>query len=91
MIASMGGTTGSLDIPTLMRKRARIIGSVLRSRSDQEKADLISQFSEQFLPAFSTGALKVIVDSTFDIREAHKAHLRMTSSEHIGKIVLKVR
>lgn len=91
IIASMGGTTGSLDIPTLMRKRARIIGSVLRSRSDQEKADLISQFSEQFLPAFSTGALKVIVDSTFDIREAHKAHLRMTSSEHIGKIVLKVR
>ncbi len=91
MIASMGGTTGSLDIPILMRKRARIIGSVLRSRSDQEKADLISQFSEQFLPAFSTGALKVIVDSTFDIREAHKAHLRMTSSEHIGKIVLKVR
>jgi NADPH2:quinone reductase len=91
MIASMGGATGVLDIPQIMKRRARVVGSVLRSRSDAEKGSIIAAFAERFLPLFASGELKVVVDTTIALEKADDAHARMRLSEHIGKIVLKVR
>lgn len=91
MIASMGGATGVLDIPQIMKRRARVVGSVLRSRSDAEKGSIIAAFAERFLPLFASGELKVVVDTTIALEKADYAHARMRLSEHIGKIVLKVR
>ena len=36
------------------------------------------------------GKVKVLIDSTFPLRDAAAAHARMESSQHIGKIVLTV-
>jgi NADPH:quinone reductase-like Zn-dependent oxidoreductase len=91
MIASMGGATGVLDIPQIMKRRARVVGSVLRSRSDAEKGSIIAAFAERFLSLFASGELKVVVDTTIALEKADDAHARMRLSEHIGKIVLKVR
>src|SRR5205823_806612 len=62
-IATMGGRGPPLDLSLLMRKRARLIGSVLRARSRAEKAALVRRFCGEILPAFQTGALRVMVDS----------------------------
>ena len=91
LIASMGGASGQLDIPTLMKKRGKIIGSVLRSRSSQEKSALVGKFRNQFLDRFASGELRVVVDSVFPLAKAVDAHQRMKSSEHVGKIILTVR
>lgn len=91
MIASMGGSTGVLDIPQLMKRRARVIGSVLRSRSDAEKSSIIAAFAERFLPLFASGAITVVVDTAIPLEKAGEAHERMRRSDHIGKIVLTVR
>ncbi len=90
-IATMSGARAELDIALLMRKRARVIGSVLRSRSAAEKAGLVAGFVGRFLHSFDTGELKPIVDSVYPLDRVEEAHAHMKSSRHIGKIVLSVR
>jgi NADPH:quinone reductase-like Zn-dependent oxidoreductase len=89
-IATMSGSRAEVDIALLMRKRARVIGSVLRSRSAAEKAGLVSGFVNRFWPSFDVGELKPIVDSIYPLERADEAHARMKTSAHIGKIVLSL-
>lgn len=91
MIASMGGAKGILDIPSLMKKRARIIGSVLRSRSDEEKGRITQLFQERFMQQIASRHIRVVVDSVVPFAKVELAHQKMQSSEHIGKIVLHVK
>jgi NADPH2:quinone reductase len=91
MIASMGGAKGMLDIPSLMKKRARIIGSVLRSRSDEEKGRITQLFQERFMQQIASRQIRVVVDSVVPFAKADLAHQKMQSSEHIGKIILHVK
>jgi NADPH:quinone reductase-like Zn-dependent oxidoreductase len=90
-IATLGGSQIQVDIGKLMRKRARLIGSVLRSRSLQEKQEIKEAFLDRCWPLIQRGAIRPVIDSTFPIAEANSAHTRMASNENIGKIVLKVR
>jgi len=41
-------------------------------------------------PALEAGAFEPIIDSTFPLAEAAKAHERIESSVHIGKVILTV-
>ena len=41
-------------------------------------------------PYVEGGRLKPVIDSTFPLADAEKAHARMESGEHMGKIVLEV-
>ncbi len=91
LIASVGGAEGSIHIPTLMRKRAKIIGSVLRSRSSGEKREIVERFSREVMPMLASGAMQVVIDSRYALAEAEKAHERLESSNHVGKVILQVR
>ena len=91
IIASMRGAVGQIDIPMLMKKRARIIGSVLRSRGAEEKRDIIARFWKQFGQYLTSGELQVVVDSVYSLDQVEQAHARMESSEHIGKIILSMK
>jgi putative PIG3 family NAD(P)H quinone oxidoreductase len=91
MIATMGGSSGALNIMKLMRKRGSIMASTLRPRTPAEKglvADRLRQHIWPLLPA--RNPIRPIIDSTFPLREASRAHERMESGEHVGKIVLVV-
>ncbi len=87
IIAVMGGSRTEVDLSVIMRKRLSIVGSVLRGRSIEEKGSLVQGFASRFLSMFGSDLLPV-VDSCFAFDSAEKAHARMKSSEHIGKIVL---
>ena len=50
-----------------------------------------SQFSRQALPKFTTGELRVTVDSTFSLEAATKAHERMRENKNIGKILITIQ
>lgn len=91
LIASVGGAEGVLHIPTLMRKRARVIGSVLRSRSSEEKREIVERFSREVLPLLAIGEVQVVIDARYALAEAHKAHDRLEGSNHVGKVILQVR
>ena len=90
-IATLGGATAPLDLSLLMRKRARLIGSMLRARSRTEKAALVAQFRRDILPAFDSGALRVMLDSVFPPVRAVAAFQRMRDNTNTGKIVIDWR
>jgi putative PIG3 family NAD(P)H quinone oxidoreductase len=91
VIGSMGGQRSSgLDVVTLLGKRASIIGSTLRSRSNEEKASIVAAFLERFGPDLETGRIRPVIHRVFPLENAADAHRLMQASEHFGKIVLRV-
>lgn len=91
IIALMGGAKiDHLSLLPVLQKRLQIIGSTLRSRSPEFKAELTQDFVRDLLPAFSDGRLKPVIDSIFDWEEVRVAHLRMEQNLNMGKIVMRV-
>jgi putative PIG3 family NAD(P)H quinone oxidoreductase len=88
VIGLMGGVKGELALGTLLAKRASIHGSVLRSRSAAEKAELTRSFTEEMLERFTTGELKPIIDDVLPMTDIQTAHQRMDKNETFGKLVL---
>ena len=90
-IATLGGSRAELDISLVMRRRLRLIGSVLRSRPVAEKVAIKEQFVQRFWDRLVDGTIAPVIDRVYPIDEAGEAHQRMAENENIGKIVLKVR
>ncbi len=89
-IATTAGNKVELDLRALMAKRLIITGSTLRSRSAEEKAGLRDGVEKNLWLLLQEGKLRPMLDSVFPIEEVAKAHERMESSAHIGKIVLQM-
>ncbi|HYC25919.1 MAG TPA: NAD(P)H-quinone oxidoreductase [Roseiarcus sp.] len=89
-IAHLSGPKATLDLRPLMIKRLVHTGSTLRPRSPAEKAIIADALFARVWPLLSEGRCKPVIDSTFPLAEAGKAHARIESSAHIGKIVLTV-
>jgi putative PIG3 family NAD(P)H quinone oxidoreductase len=89
VIGLLGGVSGTLALGTLLRKRARVLGSVLRSRPLEEKIALAMRFGDRIAPLFaSDGPLSAVVDEVLPMTEIQEAHARMERNETFGKIVL---
>ena len=88
VIGLMGGAKGELALGALLAKRASIHGSVLRSRSAAEKADLTKSFTDEMLGRFATGDLKPIIDDVLPMTDVQAGHTRMDANETFGKLVL---
>jgi len=87
-IAFLNGAKAEVNLAPLMMKRLVHTGSTLRPRSAEEKAVIAEHLREKVWPLLEAGRCKPIIDSTFPLEDADKAHARMESSAHIGKIVL---
>jgi NADPH2:quinone reductase len=88
-IAFQKGSRVTIDLMRVMLKRLTLTGSTLRIRSAEVKAGIARAVEDKALPLVADGRIKIIVDSTYPLLEAAKAHERMDES-HIGKIVLRV-
>lgn len=89
-IASLGGSTLEVPVMKIMQKRAVITGSTLRPRSADEKARLAAEVERVVWPWVAAGKVKPIVDATFPLADAAKAHAHLEAGEHVGKVVLVV-
>ena len=87
-IATMGGARAELDLTSLMKKRARLIGSTLRGRSREEKAKLVARFRNEILPGFDAGKLHVTVDAVCPPEQAGEALQRMRENRNVGKLLI---
>ena len=90
MIAFLEGPKVELNFAQIMAKRLTVTGSTLRPQSDAAKAEIAEALRKRLWPLISGGSVRVIIDSEFELANAAEAHRRMESSQHIGKIVLKV-
>jgi NADPH:quinone reductase len=87
-VGALGGTEGLLPVGLLLHRYLRIIGTVMKSRSLEDKVAMTERFSGRWLGAFEMGALKPVVDRVYPLKEAADAHRRMEMSENLGKIIL---
>jgi len=74
----------------LLRKRASIRATTLRSRDSDYKARLVAAFTRDCIPGFSSGGLRPVVDCVMDLQDIAEAHKRMEANLNKGKIVLRV-
>lgn len=89
-IAFLRGPKATVNFGRIMMKRLVHTGSTLRARDVGFKAAIAEALVEKVWPAIEAGKVKIVVDSTFQLREAAQAHARMETNAHIGKIVLTV-
>ena len=88
VIGLMGGTRADLNLGLLLGKRASIHGSVLRSRSPEEKAALTKRFTDEMLPHFDTNTLRPIVDTTLPMTSIQEAHTQMDTNQTFATLTL---
>lgn len=88
-IAFLEGFKVKMNLMPIMLKRLTLTGSTLRPRSVAEKAAIAQALREKVWPLLAEGKIRPVIDSTFALSEAAKAHARMDAA-HIGKIILKV-
>ena len=89
-IGMQGGVKAELNLAKLMAKRAAVAATGLRARPLVEKAAIVASVREHVWPLFESGAVRPVVDRVLPLAEASEAHRLMESSNHIGKILLRV-
>lgn len=90
LVGLVGGRSAELDLGLILRKRARLLGTVLRSRPLEEKIAAHRLLEQRLVPLFESEALAPVVDQVLDLAEAELAHERMKQNQGVGKLVLRV-
>jgi NADPH:quinone reductase len=88
-LAVQRGNVSTIDLRTMLHKRAALLGSSLRPRTAEQKAAIAEQLRERIWPLLpQRNPIAPVVDSVFSFDDARLAHERLDASLHIGKIVL---
>lgn len=90
LIGLMGGARAELNLGLLLAKRLQLIGSTLRARPVEEKAEIVRGFISRFGDALEEGEIGPVIDRVLPLAEAQRAHDLLQASEHFGKVVLRV-
>lgn len=89
-IAFLNGSVAEVNFMPVMLKRLTLTGSTLRPRTISEKAAIADALRQKVWPLLDAGRVKPLIDATFPLADAAKAHELMEKSSHIGKIILTV-
>jgi putative PIG3 family NAD(P)H quinone oxidoreductase len=90
VIGMQGGTRAELDIAALLQKRAAVHATSLRARPAAEKAAIVQAVLAGVWPAIESGDVQPVIDRVLSLDDVADAHRLMESSEHVGKILLRV-
>jgi putative PIG3 family NAD(P)H quinone oxidoreductase len=88
VIGLQRGRRGELDLGTLLAKRARVLGTTLRSRPAEEKAAVVAGVARDLWPAVAAGTVRPVVAARIPLAEAERAHALLRSGGVFGKVVL---
>jgi len=89
-IGRLGGGAGELDLDLLAVRRARVIGSTFRIRSEAEIAAVSAALRAALGELLAHGELRSPVDRTFALEDADAAQRHVGADAHLGKVVLEV-
>jgi len=90
VLGLQGGRKGELDLGALLAKRATVLAAGLRARPVQQKAQIAAETVDAVWPLLESGAVRPIIDRVLTIDDATEAHRLVESSEHIGKVLLRI-
>lgn len=90
MIAALAGTKTEIDLKNIYVRNVRIIGSTLRSRTPEVKAQILADLVKNVWPKVATGEVKPTIYKVLPITEAEAAHDILYKGQNVGKVVLTV-
>ena len=90
MIAALAGQLTQIDLKNIYVRNVRIIGSTLRSRTPEMKAQILASLVRDVWPKVSTGEVKPTIYKVLPIQEAEAAHDILYKGQNVGKVVLTV-
>ena len=90
MIAALAGTKTEIDLKNIYVRNVRIIGSTLRSRTPEVKAQILADLVKNVWPKVETGEVKPTIYKVLPITEAEAAHNILYKGQNVGKVVLTV-
>ena len=90
MIAALAGQKTEIDLKNIYVRNVRIIGSTLRSRTPQVKAQILADLVKNVWPKVESGEVKPTIYKVLPITEAEAAHDILYRGENVGKVVLTV-
>ena len=90
MIAALAGQKTEIDLKNIYVRNVRIIGSTLRSRTPQVKAQILAELVKNVYPKIECGAVKPTIHAVLPITEAEAAHDILYKGQNVGKVVLEV-
>lgn len=88
VIGLQGGVKAELDLGLLLRRRASVTATSLRSRPAEQKAEIVAQLREHVWPLLDSGVVRPVVHARYPVAQAAAAHAQLESSQHVGKIML---
>lgn len=91
MIAALAGTKTEIDLKNIYVRNVRIVGSTLRSRTPEVKAQILSELVENVFPKIEAGLVKPTIYKVLPITQAEEAHAILQRGENVGKVVLTVK
>lgn len=91
MVATLAGDFATIDLRSMYVRRTRLIGTTLRSRTREQKADILARMVREIWPMLENGSIRPAIYKVLPIQQAEEAQALMASGKHVGKIVLKVR
>ncbi len=91
MIAALAGQKTEIDLKNIYVRNVRIIGSTLRSRTPEVKAQILAELVKNVFPKIESGEVKPTIYKTLPITEAEAAHDILYKGQNVGKVVLTVK
>ena len=91
MIAALAGRRTEIDLKNIYVRNVRIIGSTLRSRTPEFKAELLATLVRDVWGKVEAGMIKPVIYKVLPIQRAEEAHAILQRGENVGKVVLTVK
>ena len=91
MIATLAGDPTTVDLRSMYARRTRIIGTNLRSRTPEQKKQLLGDMVKIIWPKVESGEIRPTIFKVFPIQQAEEAQALMASGKSAGKICLTVK
>jgi len=90
LVGTTSGSKATLDFATLMHKRLRVQGTVMRARAQEEKAAATQLFAMHIVPLLAQEKVKPLVDCVYPMEQIREAHARLESNQTFGKLVIEI-
>lgn len=91
LIATLGGESAEIALRPILKRGLKLIGSTLRSRTEEMKGRILSELEKHVWPKIESGSIRPVIYRTFPIEKATEAHAVLEHHENIGKVVLTVK
>jgi NADPH:quinone reductase len=89
LVGTVAGGKSEFNLAALLSKRARVIGTVLRSRPLEEKIAVTQAFANEVVPLLASGRVRPVIDREFAMEDVAQAHAYLESNGSFGKVVLR--